>query len=648
MGVAYWINDYSYALALVKIGFLGVMFIPIGTYSFSVYYAEEKNQKIIIYLGLILTLIIALLIHHPLFTQGLYSYPWGYYIKLGPLSYVTLGLFIIFVPLFIRNFYLKYKRASKEYKRWSFFALIAGGIAFFASIDFLPAYGISSNLPLGFVFIGCFVTLMGYYILRHHLSDIKIILGRSMGYFILTFFLYLIYLSIFLLLFPKNNPLLHLMNGLFFLIGLYTLTSIKEKSQHIIEELFFREKIDFQNLVNQFNRGLRNLADLATLLNSLFALIKDRLQIETAKVMLFDPRGMQWTIYELQNHNEIKKSIANADIQKSFLEYFIKHPNTLYVHNLVYINAPKIILQKIHKLFFDHKSNVALPLTRHSNFFGFILIGKKYSQKGYTQKDLRALNCLSAPFAIALDNARLYENMQNSSKLKSDFVSVASHQLRTPLTSLKWALKTLSNQELGALTSEQKDLINTMYGSTDNMIQIVNQWLDIARLEEDSAKTSFQAISLTHLIENVTRDFEMQIKEKQISFKKHIPKNLPSVLANEEFTKTALAILIDNAIRYTKAGGTICSTVKRAEKKQNVVLVSIKDSGIGIPKDQQGQIFTKFFRANNAVSIQPNGSGLGLFYAKIIIEKQGGNIWFRSKENTGTTFYFTLPFAKKG
>jgi len=135
------------------------------------------------------------------------------------------------------------------------------------------------------------------------------------------------------------------------------------------------------------------------------------------------------------------------------------------------------------------------------------------------------------------------------------------------------------------------------------------------------------------------------MKEKHIAFRSYVSSKLPLIIANREYLKAILFILFDNAIKYTKPKGVITFTVKKTKPEK--LLFIIEDTGIGIPTDEQKNIFSKFFRARNAVKVNPNGIGLGLFYVKMIVEKQKGKIWLRSEEGKGTKFYVTLPFANK-
>ena len=645
MGVAYWQSDMREALFLAKLGFLGVLYIPASTYAFSVYFSGDDKQKIVVYFSIFITALFSLFISNPLFVRGVILYPWGYYIFLGPLSILSILLFIIFVPLFLRNLYKKYKTSPSEQKRWHLLALIMGGLAFVGSIDFLPAFGIELPFPpVGYLFVGSFVTLMGYFMLRHHLADLKIIFGRSVGYSILTLFVFLIYTSFFIVFFPAANAKEVFSNAIIFIILLYIISAIKQKTQKIIDEIFFKEKIDYQALISKFTSELHSLTDTKTLLKIFFSFIEDRLRIQKSYIFLYSEKEKSWIIHENGVDENFQPKQKDVPLSENFKKYFTNASSVIDTRDYIFHPILDDTRKEVLSLIREYNARLVVPILYRSSFLGLIILGAKFSQENFTHKEIKALQNIASPFAIALENARLYENIQYANKMKTDFVSIASHQLRTPLSGLRWSLKILANKELGSLNDEQEKLVNGMYTSSERMIEIVNQLLDVVHIEEDKAPMEYTQFALIDALNEALQEKTQLMREKNVEFLYKIPKNISPIYANKQYTKTIVSIFLDNAIKYTHPQGKILFS---AVTREGRIVVSVKDTGIGIPKKEQDNIFNKFFRASNAQSLEPNGSGLGLFYAKTLVEKQGGATWFRSEENRGTTFYFTLPIAKR-
>jgi len=232
-------------------------------------------------------------------------------------------------------------------------------------------------------------------------------------------------------------------------------------------------------------------------------------------------------------------------------------------------------------------------------------------------------------------------------KIKSEFVSLAAHQLRTPLSAIKWTLKMLLDGDLGEITEEQRDFIEKTYQSNERMIGLINDLLDITRIEEGRYLSKPVLASFEEIVTSVLDFCQQEIIRKEINLELEKPQiKLPQASMDVEKIKLVVQNLIENAIKYTPLGGKITVSVGYREDKKEIIF-SVKDTGVGIPKDQQSRVFTKFFRGANVMRMETEGSGLGLFISKNIIEAHGGKIWFESKEGQGTTFYMVLPVEKE-
>jgi len=230
-------------------------------------------------------------------------------------------------------------------------------------------------------------------------------------------------------------------------------------------------------------------------------------------------------------------------------------------------------------------------------------------------------------------------------QMKTEFVSLAAHQLRTPLSAIKWTLRMLLDGDLGGITDEQRNFIEKTYKSNERMIDLINDLLDVTRIEEGRYLYKPVRTQMETIVKFVVDSYQDEASKRQLKIEFKAPKKkLPSVLIDVEKIRLSVQNLIDNAIRYSKPGGKVTVSVGYAKKELEVI---VKDSGVGIPADQQKRIFTKFFRAANVMRMDTEGSGLGLFIAKNIIEAHGGRIWFESEEGKGTTFSFALPVKEE-
>lgn len=229
-------------------------------------------------------------------------------------------------------------------------------------------------------------------------------------------------------------------------------------------------------------------------------------------------------------------------------------------------------------------------------------------------------------------------------RLKSEFVSLAAHQLRTPLSSIKWALKVILEGDVGPISKEQREILRKTYASNERMIRLVNQLLELTRIEEGRYLRNMVKISMESLVESVMESLcpEAEIKNLEFNFVK--PKEvLPQVRIDIEQMRLVVENIIENAIQYTLPGGKVLVSLKYDQKG---IQLSCEDTGIGVPLSQQNRLFERFFRAKNAIRLETEGSGLGLYISKNIVEAHGGKMWFESQENKGSVFYIWLPEAR--
>lgn len=236
-------------------------------------------------------------------------------------------------------------------------------------------------------------------------------------------------------------------------------------------------------------------------------------------------------------------------------------------------------------------------------------------------------------------------------RMKSEFVSVASHQLRTPLSAIKWFIEMLINGDAGEINMEQMSYLTQAFETNEHMIDLVNSLLNISRIESGRLAIDPETTDIIKLTEEAFNEVSVIAAEKKQKIELVKPKvKIPLVMTDPRLLRQIIQNLISNAIKYTPEKGKIILTISKIDK--NFVQFDIRDNGLGIPVHQQDKLFQKFFRADNVIQTETEGTGLGLYVCKSLVEMLGGKIWFESQEDKGTTFSFTLPFlgskGKKG
>ncbi len=231
---------------------------------------------------------------------------------------------------------------------------------------------------------------------------------------------------------------------------------------------------------------------------------------------------------------------------------------------------------------------------------------------------------------------------KNLDDAQRSFVSVASHQLRTPLTAIQWNLELLMSKEAGILTDTQREFVADAYKGTGKLTETINLLLSLARAESGSVQIEPTPVAVVDFIRTIAKELAPLAAEKTLALTVHEPHNpIPPITIDAPMLREVVVNILSNAIRYSNSDGTI---EVACEAGDNAVTVLVRDNGIGIPAAQHFRVFEKFFRADNAVHAVAEGTGLGLNLAKTLIALWHGAIWFTSEEGKGTTFYFTIPY----
>jgi signal transduction histidine kinase len=243
-------------------------------------------------------------------------------------------------------------------------------------------------------------------------------------------------------------------------------------------------------------------------------------------------------------------------------------------------------------------------------------------------------------FIIAFIIVRSFERLAEASRMKSEFINIVCHQLRSPLTNIKWITDFLKSEDVKMTSEKEKEYFSHLKENISRMGELVDELLIVSRIEEGGFPLRKREASLEILVRELIARYKVFAEASNVKVIFYPQKDLPKAFFDPTLMKLVVENLIDNAIRYSKEKGEVEIWL---EKKEKSLYFKIKDTGLGIPKADQKYIFQKFFRGENIMREQVRGSGLGLYITKLIVEKSGGRIWFESQEDKETTFYFALP-----
>lgn len=423
--------------------------------------------------------------------------------------------------------------------------------------------------------------------------------------------------------------------------------------------LFYRDAYDAEALFSDVNDVLISTINLERLMSGVARTIGNALKASDCVVVLKHGDANQYSSYSAAGETMIFES---EDVP-TILHHASKIKGGTWITDYLPEEHSKLarMLEKhdiaLLSLLID-KKQVKTPL-------GFIMLRAKRSGNSYTSQDLRTIDTISKEIMIAIQNALQFEEIElfnitlqhrveeatrqlrkTNEKLKlmdetkDDFVSMASHQLRTPLTSVKGYLSMVLDGDAGKVNAAQRKMLDQAFISTQRMTYLISDLLNVSRLKTGKFVIEPVPVNLATIVQQEMDQLVETLKARKLRLLYKPPATFPEMMLDETKTRQVIMNFIDNAIYYTPVGGRI--EIKLAETAKTVELQVI-DSGLGVPKHLQHHLFTKFYRAPNARQARPDGTGLGLFMAKKVIIAQGGAIIFRSTEGKGSTFGFSFP-----
>lgn len=558
-----------------------------------------------------------------------------------------------------------YKYANTKVKRQQRGALLlATGVAFPAGAFFnliLPWFGNYELIVVGPIFVLAIVLIVSYSILRHGLFDIRAATVRSVGYvasmisFVLLYFVAAYMVSwVVLGRETTHEAFTTPLNIILALLLALVFQPIKSFFDRATDHVFYRSQYDSDEFITELGDALTSTVNLRPMLEKASSVIASTLRASSVTFII---------------HREGRSDMVITSGRKLAMSRDdIKHLQT-YIGS---VDGPIVDIAEAESYTDDQvlrqlvKRRYSLILSLGDSI-GLVLIRERLGGS-YSERDRRVLTAISNELAIAIQNARSVEGIRelNSTlqqrideatkelrqsnqqlkkldQVKDEFVSMASHQLRTPLTSVKGYISMVLEGDVGKITPQQEKVLNEAFISSERMVRLIGDFLNVSRLQTGRFVIDDELIDLSAVVAEEVDSIRSMAKSHGQDIEYHAPKDQLMVRIDEDKTRQVIMNLIDNAIYYSPEAKAI--TVKLQVEKDQAVF-EVHDRGIGVPKSRQGQLFTKFFRADNARKQRPDGTGIGLYLARRVIEAQGGEMVFHSRVGMGSVFGFKLPLDK--
>jgi signal transduction histidine kinase len=557
--------------------------------------------------------------------------------------------------LLLRDMFLGLRHSRNPRLKNSIRLMLYGTIATFAfavlTNIFLPIFLTSWSVSrLGPIFTLFLVGTTSYAIIRHKLFDIRFFVVRAAAYlsslFVMTFALVLpivLIFGYFLGFHPTTGQLAVVV--LLSVCVLYVLQYIRTTFDRLTTRIFFRHYYDFQDVLDKISNLLVRTADVETLRSGTASILMEALKTDLLRYELFADKSYENAkkLKELTAHMKNSVKIIDIDEQKDR------------------INA---------RLEVSNGNDLALivKLRTTNAFLGYMVLSHKQSGELYSNRDKKLLSIAADEIAIGMQNALRFEEIQNFNltlqarvdeatrklretnkrlklldETKDDFISMASHQLRTPLTSVKGYLSLVLEGDAGNISASQRKLLGQAFFSSQRMVYLIADLLNVSRLKTGKFVIESSPVNLADVIEEEIGQLRETAAGRSLELNFNKPEHFPTVNLDETKTRQVIMNFIDNAIYYTPAGGHITVSLRDTGKS---IEMRVTDDGIGVPQAERHHLFSKFYRAKNAQKARPDGTGLGLFMARKVVVTQGGAIIFSSQEGKGSTFGFTFPKVK--
>lgn len=460
---------------------------------------------------------------------------------------------------------------------------------------------------------------------------------------------------------------------------LQQLQSVVEKLKKSLEEmdeqakLIVRTDIELNKTQDELNKKITGLYALQRLSRAIsttldqaqiFSRVEDYhledLGFEKGLAFLWEEREKKfYPVLEI-GYSEQEMNLILSKLDREFYLNLIQEGKT--ISSVSVENPPlKDSIDKFYGVLYF----VIAPILPKEGNRGFLFVGTESEDALLTAGDEELVTILANQIGQSLENARLFEQtwaaqqelekkveertnelsvaleqIKIVSKRKSDFISSVSHELRTPLTSIKGYAAILFSEKLGSIPPAVKERLDKINRHSDELVSMINDLLDIARIESGRAAMKREPTDLREIVNKVSDLLMVQLKEKEIQFLANVDAKIQRVLADHQQLERVFINLLSNAVKFTPPKGRISIN---AYSKNGMAQIDVIDSGIGIPPEAQAAIFEEFYRVDNPINQEVKGTGLGLSLVKHIVEAHGGQIWAKSKPGEGSTFSFTIP-----
>ena len=556
------------------------------------------------------------------------------------------------------------KIAQGNYRAQLNYVLFGSAVGFLGgTTNHFLMLGLDWFPPFGSPLAGLYPLVFAYAMVKHRLMDIKLVL-RQYSVALISFLTIAAPAAFIIQFYDKIVPAYKIwFNFSILFLAIYFFPICRNYFYRIANRYFFSSLYDSSQVIAGLSDKLRSTLNLERVYDYIYESLNGAFHLKAFGILsYYEKNGVYYARY---NRGFDTEGIEEYEAVPILEKMFIKQNKPVVVSEIKTDSRDskaKKLLVSLQRM----KVAVLMPLNVKDKTVGLLVLGEKESGDIFNNEDYKVLDVISAQSAIAIENAMLYDESQKFNvklekevesatkelrdanvklrkldESKSEFISIASHQLRTPLTVIKGYISMILEGSFGKISVVQRDSLDKVYQSNERLISLVENLLNLSRIESGRLQFKYENMNLETIVDSVVEELSTKAKEKKLKLEYKKPaKLLPKVTIDQEKIRQVVMNIIDNSVKYT-AKGTVTVSLKQVE---NNIEFCVADTGMGIEPDDMPRLFQKFQRGTGTFLVHTEGTGLGLYVAREMIEQHKGKIWAESKgKNKGSKFIFTLP-----
>ncbi len=585
----------------------------------------------------------------------------------GPFLILYIAYFVVVILVIAKNLLHLPNRRSVTEAHQARFVLVAFATSALLGLVLnviVPVVGLGwASTRFGPLVTVILVGTVAYTIVKHGLFDIRLAAVRTIAYACVllalsaVYYLFAFILSVLVLGGQMTDSIsVSPVNMILALLLAFLFQPFKHFFDRTTDRIFYRNTYKSDEFFERVSNVLVSTTDLRAILERASVEIGDTLKAKQSFFFVYYAED-RFTSAGTRHHSRLPVSDA-----RTLDQYFHTNGDAVVLTELLTQD------DSIRRILVSHKVDLVMPLRRSNEIIGYLCLGAS-QLNGYVKRDIRALETITNELVIAIQNAlsvqevkeinatlqqrvdeatrelrKSNEQLRHLDETKDEFISMASHQLRTPLTSIKGYISMVLEGDMGKITPQQETVLKESFNSSERMVRLISDFLNVSRLQTGKFVIEKHPANLADVVEQEVSGLQVIAASHQMKLAYQAPTNVPDINIDEGKIRQVIMNFVDNAIYYSRPDSTIIVTL---EKKDDKVIFIVSDTGIGVPEAEQSKLFAKFFRATNARKQRPDGTGVGLFLAKKVVTAHGGTMIFSSAEGKGSKFGFMIPVVQK-